>query len=170
MAALAALYGRVLNACGIVSAFVILAMTGLIVVDVALRNLTGLVIRGSVELTEYGLFLTAMMATPWLLRQGRHIRIDVLLVRLPPRAGWIAELFCDVAGLSLSVLLALFSIVSTIRSAKAGTLIVKDFIIPEWWVQWPLGLMLVLLSIEFVFRLHRLATGPRQARTEGGSV
>ena len=170
MAALAVLYGRVLNACGVVSALVILAMTGLIVTDVALRNLTGVVIRGSVELTEYGLFLTAMMATPWLLRQGRHIRIDVLITRLPPRAGWIAELFCDLVGLSLSVMLAVFSIVSTIRSAKAATLIVKDYIIPEWWVQWPLGLMLVLLSIEFVFRIHRLATGPRQARIEGGSV
>jgi len=170
MAALAAFYGRVLNVCGIVSALVILAMTGLIVTDVALRNLAGLVIRGSVELTEYGLFLTAMMATPWLLRQGRHIRIDVVVTRLPPRAGWVVELLCDLAGLFLSVLLAAFSIISTIRSAKAATLIVKDYIIPEWWVQWPLGLMLVLLSIEFVFRIHRLATGPRQARIEGGSV
>jgi len=176
MAGLGALYGRVLNACGIVAAIVILAMTGLIVTDVALRNLSPfflespLVIRGSVELTEYALFLTTMMAAPWLLRQGRHIRIDILLARLPPRAGWIAELACDLSGLVLSILLATYSIRSTLRSADAGTLIVKDFIIPEWWVQWPLGLMFVLLAIEFVFRIHRLVTGPRRARIEGGSA
>ena len=80
------------------------------------------------------------------------------------------ELICDLIGLGLSVLLAAFSIMSTLRSAKAGTLIVKDYIILEWWVQWPLGLMLVLLAIEFVFRIHRLVTGPIRARTEGGSV
>ena len=28
----------------------------------------------------------------------------------------------------------------------------------------------VLLSIEFLFRIHRLMTGPRRARIEGGSV
>jgi TRAP-type C4-dicarboxylate transport system permease small subunit len=170
MAALSALYGRVLTACGIASAVVILAMTLLIVCDVALRNFFGIVIRGSVELTEYGLFLSAMMATPWLLREGRHIRIDVVLARLPARTGWMCELLCDLIGLSLSLLLAVFSIMSTLRSAKAGTLIVKDFIILEWWVQWPLGLMLVLLSIEFLFRIQRLLVGPRRARTEGGSV
>lgn len=170
MAALSAFYGRILTACGIISAVVILAMTLLIVCDVALRNLAGIVIRGSVELTEYGLFLSAMMATPWLLREGWHIRIDVLLARIPARAGWTCELIVDFIGLALSLLLATFSIMSTLRSAKAGTLIVKDFIILEWWVQWPLGLMLVLLSIEFVFRIHRLLIGPRRVRTEGGSV
>ena len=170
MAALGALYGRVLNACGIVAALVILAMTALIVTDVALRNLAGTVIRGSVELTEYALFLTTMMAAPWLLRQGRHIRVDILLTRLPPRTGWIAEFVCDLVGLSLSILLAFYSIRSTLRSADAGTLIVKDYIIPEWWVQWPLGLMFVLLAIEFIFRIHRLVTGPFRARIEGGSV
>ena len=106
MAALGALYGRLLNACGIVAAIVILAMTALIVTDVALRNLAGTVIRGSVELTEYALFLSTMMAAPWLLRHGRHIRIDILLTRLPPRAGWLAEIVCDLVGLSLSILLA----------------------------------------------------------------
>lgn len=176
MAALGALYGRVLNACGIVAALVILAMTALIVTDVALRNLSPfflrspLVIRGSVELTEYALFLTTMMAAPWLLRHGRHIRIDVLLIRLPRIAGWIAELVCDLVGLSLSILLAFYSIRSTLRSADAGTLIVKDYIIPEWWVQWPLGLMFVLLAIEFIFRIQRLVSGPLRARIEGGSV
>lgn len=170
MAALSILYGRVLTACGIVSAVVILAMTLLIVCDVALRNIFGIVIRGSVELTEYGLFLSAMMATPWLLREGRHIRIDVMLSRLPNVAGFICELLCDLIGLGLSLLLATISIMSTLRSAKAGTLIVKDFIILEWWVQWPLGLMLVLLAIEFVFRIHRLVTGPIRARIEGGNV
>lgn len=170
MAALSAFYGRVLTGCGIASAIVILAMTLLIVCDVALRNFTGIVIRGSVELTEYSLFFSAMLATPWLLREGRHIRIDVVLSRLPPMTGWLCELACDLIGFGLSVLLAVFSILSTLRSAAAGTLIVKDFIILEWWVQWPLGLMLVLLAIEFLFRIQRLLAGPRRARTEGGSV
>ncbi|MGH7003441.1 MAG: TRAP transporter small permease [Alphaproteobacteria bacterium] len=170
MAALGALYGRLLKVCGVISAVVILAMTALIVTDVALRNLAGVVIRGSVELTEYGLFLAAMLATPWLLREGRHIRIDVVLMRLPPRTGWICELVCDSIGIALSVMLARYSITATLRSAKAETVIVKDFIIPEWWVQWPLGFMFVLLSVEFIFRIHRLVTGPRRARIEGGSA
>ena len=170
MAALGALYGRLLKACGIAAAFVLLAMTALIVTDVALRNLTGIVIRGSVELTEYGLFLAAMLATPWLLREGRHIRIDVVVTQVPPRIGWVLEVVCDVIGIALSIMLARYAISSTFRSFKAETLIVKDYIIPEWWVMWPLAFMFVLLSVEFVFRIHRLVTGPRRPRVEGSSA
>jgi TRAP-type C4-dicarboxylate transport system permease small subunit len=170
MAALSAIYGRILDVCGTVAAAFIFAMTALIVCDVALRNLTPVVIRGSVELTEYALFFAATFAAPWLLRQGKHIRIDILLTHLPSRAGWACELIADVIGIGLCLLLTWYSIVTLVRSIRAATLLVKDYIILEWWVQWPLPLMFVLLTIEFLFRIYRLVTGPRHARHEGERI
>jgi TRAP-type C4-dicarboxylate transport system permease small subunit len=47
---------------------------------------------------------------------------------------------------------------------------VKNLVFPEWYVMWPLAPMFALIAVEFVFRLHRLLTGPRVARREGGQV
>lgn len=184
MATLSKFYGYVLELCGLVAALLVFAMTSLIVADVALRNLSDTsigflralarhlpaTIPASVELTEYAMFFAAAFAAPWLLRRGQHIRIDVLIVRVPPLAGWIMEIACDLIGLALSLLMTWFGFAMVLRSFGGGTLIVKNLVFLEWYVLWPLPLMFLLISIEFVFRLQRVLTGPRLARREGGSV
>ena len=170
MAALAKAYGRILEGCGLIAATLVLAMTVLIVIDVALRNLLNTTLPASVELTEYALFYAATFASPWLLRRGQHIRIDVLITRVPAAVGWIMEIACDLIGLALSLLLSWYSVAVVVRSARGPTLIVKNLIFPEWYVLWPLPVMFILLSLEFIFRTHRLLAGPRQARREGGVV
>jgi TRAP-type C4-dicarboxylate transport system permease small subunit len=170
MGALARAYGRILELCGLIAAALVLAMTSLIIADVVLRNVFKTTLPASVELTEYALFYSAAFAAPWLLRRGQHIRIDVLVARVPPLAGWIMELLSDLIGLALSLLLSWYSVAMVLRSIRGGTLVVKNLIFAEWFVLWPLPLMFVLLSMEFVFRLQRLFAGPIAARREGGAV
>jgi TRAP-type transport system small permease protein len=170
MAALAKVYGHILEACGLAAALLVFAMTGLIVADVVLRNLFNSTIPASVELTEYAMFYAAAFAAPWLLRRGQHIRIDVVIARVPAQAGWLMEIACDLIGFALSLLMSWYGVAMVLRSALGGTLIVKNLIFLEWYVLWPLPLMFILLAVEFVFRLHRVLTGPRTARREGGAV
>ena len=47
--------------------------------------------RASNELSEDILYLMTLLAAPWLLRQGQHIRVDIILRALPPRAAWLLE-------------------------------------------------------------------------------
>ena len=79
-------------------------------------------------------------------------------------------MLCDLVGLALSLLMTWYGAAMVLRSANGGTLIVKNLIFLEWYVLWPLPLMFILLAVEFIFRLHRVLTGPRQARREGGAV
>src|SRR5687768_9614254 len=154
MAALAKTYGHILEACGLIAALLVFAMTGLIVADVVLRNLFNSTLPASVELTEYAMFYAAAFAAPWLLRRGQHIRIDVVVARVPPRAGWAMEILADLIGLALSLLMTWYGAAAVLRSARGSTLIVKNLIFPEWYVLWPLPLMFLLLAVEFVFRLQ----------------
>jgi len=170
MESLARSYGRVLALCGGIAALLVFLMTALIVADVVLRNLFNRTLPASVELTEYAMFYASAFAAPWLLRRGQHIRIDVLVARVPSMAGWIMEVASDLIGLALSLLMSWYSIAMVLRSSNSATLVVKNLIFLEWYVLWPLPVMFVLLAIEFVFRLHRVLAGPRQARREGGSV
>jgi len=177
---LAKVHERVLEACGLVAAALVLAMTALIIADVILRNIFNSTLPASVELTEYALFYATTFAAPWLLKRGQHIRIDVVISRVRPLAGWIMELVCDAIGLVLSLLMAWFGAVMVLRSAGFSllemkrvsdpTLVVKNLIFSEWYVIWPLPVMFLFLALEFVFRIQRLRAGPRAARREGGSV
>ena len=170
MSAFEAAYGRLLDACAAVAATVVLALTTLFTLTVVLRVTAGSRVKGDVELSEYAILLITAFAAPWLLRQGRHVRLDVVLVNLPPRLAWRCELLADVLGVAVSLLLVWYGARVLVTSAVAGTRIVKEFTIPEWWTLWPLPLMFALVTIEFAFRFRRVLHGPRQPRTEGGQL
>lgn len=162
-----ATFERILSACGAISALLVAAVTMLVIANVLLRNAFKAYIPGDVELSEYAmLFLTAFVS-PWLLHRGQHVRIDLMLQQVPAIIGWCCEIFADILGIAISLLMARYGIVVLIASINAGTKIPKVFIIPEWWTLWPLPMMFILLSVEFCFRLKRLVAGPRHPRNEG---
>jgi TRAP-type C4-dicarboxylate transport system permease small subunit len=91
-------------------------------------------------------------------------------MRAKPATAWTMEIVCDLIGLALSLLMSWYGVAMVLRSWRGETLVVKNLIFAEWYILWPLPVMFVLLAVEFVFRLQRILTGPRQARREGGVV
>ena len=163
-------YGRLFDACGAISALLVFAVTAMITVNVILRNTTGARVAGDTELSEYAMLLITAFAAPWLLRKGQHVRIDLMLQQLPPRVGWLCEIFVDVLGLVVSLLMTWYGARVLFFSIADGTRIFKEFIIPEWWTLCPLPAMFALLAVEFVFRFRRLLAGPRRPRNEGAPI
>ncbi|MBL8839630.1 MAG: TRAP transporter small permease [Alphaproteobacteria bacterium] len=163
-------YGRLLGVCAGLAAVLLLAMVAGITLDVVARNAARWSVRGIDELSEYALYLVTALTAPWLLRQGQHVRIDMLLVSLPKRLAWRIEFAGDVVGLAIALALAWFGVAALLDSLRAGALVMKSFVFPEWWTLVPLPVSLALVGVEFVFRLHRLATGPRAPRIEATAV
>ena len=46
----------------------------------------------------------------------------------------------------------------------------KTLILPEWWLLWPMPVAFVLLAVEFVFRMRRLALAERRPRDDAVSA
>ena len=122
------------------------------------------------EASEYMLYLITLLSAPWLLRQGKHIRIDVVLRALPPRIGWALEWVGDLLGLLCSVYFVWYGIKVLVASYLAGSISIKTLIIPEWWLLAPMPLAFVAVSVEFVFRMHRLAKAERAPRSDAVSA
>ncbi len=95
MERLAAGYGRLLAALALLGCAVLFGMMLVIVADVLLRNVRILPgvhgVSWASEVTEYALYLLTLLTAPWLLRRGRHIRIDIVLRVIPPRLAWRCE-------------------------------------------------------------------------------
>ena len=161
-------YGRLLAGLALVGCVLLFAMMMIIVADVALRNipLPGLP-RGlawSNEVSELMLYLITMCVAPWLLRQGQHIRVDILLQALPKRLAWSLEWVGDAIGLACCLFLAWYGTQAAWASYSSGAVNIKTLVTPEWWSLAPLPLVFVLLAIEMVFRMGRLYAAERGPR------
>ena len=167
-------FGRALAALALLGCAILFAMMMVIVTDVLLRNvaLPGLP-RGlawSNEVSEGMLYLLTLCVAPWLLRQGQHIRVDIVLRAIPPRVAWALEWLGDAIGLATCVVMAGFAGQAAWSSYKAGAVNIKTLITPEWWWLSPLPLVFVLLAIEMLFRMGRLARSERAPRADAVSA
>lgn len=170
MTRLDAALGRIFAALALGGAALVLAMTAAVTADVVLRNL-GLGGAGPAdELSEYALYLVTLLTAPWLLRQGQHVRVDVLATTLPPRLAWYFEIAADLLGVAVSVILVRTGWAIAADSLRIGSMTVKTLIFPEWWVYAPLPMCFALLAIEFLLRIRRLLLDPGMTRTEARSV
>jgi len=133
-------------------------MTVMIGADVVSRNVGGGGVAVSNELSEDILYLMTLLVAPWLLRQGQHIRVDIVLRALPVRVAWALEWAGDIVGFLCCIYFVWYGLVIARASYSAGSINIKTLVTPEWWTLAPLPLGFALLGIEFIFRMYRLST------------
>lgn len=163
-------YGHLLQVMLAVACVLLLVMTLLIGSDVLLRNIGAGGIPPSNELSEYIIYLVTLLAAPSLLRQGQHIRVDIILRLLPNRIGWLLEWFADLIGIVCCLYFVWYGTRVVVASYVSGSISIKTLVLPEWWILTPVPVMFALLAIEFIFRMHRLALSERRIRDDAVSA
>ena len=151
-------FGHLLTALAMVAAALLLGMVLIISADVLLRNVP--LVPGMMGLD----MLITMLAAPWLLRRGQHIRVDIVLRAIPKTAAWYTEWLADVLGLACCVLMMVNSWSALMASYRSGSLAIKTLVTPEWWSLAPMPVAFALLAMEMLFRMYRLwhaDKGPR---------
>jgi TRAP-type C4-dicarboxylate transport system permease small subunit len=170
MKSLSDLYDSLLEKLFLAACGVLFLMMLMICADVFLRNVP--LIRSvhglpwADEMSEYMLYLITMLAAPWLLRQGRHIRVDILLRASPARIGWYCEWLTDAIALGCCAIMVVAGTEAAYASYSSGMMTIRTLVTPEWWSLAPLPVAFVLLAIEVLFRMERLAEGPRRPRDD----
>ena len=174
MTALSRAVGKLSGALALAGCAVLFLMMAVICVDVLLRNVR--IVPGMLglpwanEVTEYALYFITLLTAPWLLRQGQHIRIDILLRAIPPRLAWYCEWAVDGLGLACCLLIVVYGSKAVLSSLAIQATVVKVLSVPEWWLLAPLPATFALLSAEMLLRMHRLYGGERGPRTDAVST
>ncbi len=163
-------YGRFLESMLLLACGLLLVTTLMIGADVLLRNLGLGGIPPSNELSEDILYLITLLAAPGLLRAGQHIRIDIVLRALPWRIGWLLEWLGDLLGIACCLVFVWYGVRVAAASFANGSLSIKTLVLPEWPLLVPMPIAFALLSIEFVFRMHRLAQSEMRPREDAVSA
>lgn len=165
-----AAWAKLLSALALMACALVALMVLVICADVLVRNMRWGNLPWATEVAEYTLYLSTFLAAPWLLRQGAHVRMDIVLKTMQPKLAWMLELVADLLAMLTCATLALASANSAMASAKQGSLVFKIFVFPEWWLLAPASVMFGVLTLEFVWRFRRQWQGPRTVREEATSV
>jgi TRAP-type C4-dicarboxylate transport system permease small subunit len=174
IAKLSEAYGRLISALALFGCLMLLVMMLIIVTDVALRNFAfsggpqG--IGWSNEVSEFILYGVTLCVSPWLLRQGQHIRVDIVLQAIPAKVAWGLEWLGDLLGLVCCLTMTFYGVQATWASYTANSLNIKTLVTPEWWSLVPLPFVFTLLSLEMLFRMHRLWLAERGPRSDAVSA
>lgn len=167
-------YGRLLEFLALIGCALLMGMMFIIVTDVALRNAGVAWLPGGLawsnEISELSLYLITMCVAPWLLRQGQHIRVDIVLQALPPELAWYLEWIGDVIGLLCCLVMAWFGAQAAWSSYASGAVNIKTLVTPEWWGLAPLPVIFLLLGFEMIFRMIRLQRAERRPRSDAVSA
>jgi len=141
---------RVLAAfAGFCIAFLIVAIGA----EAIIRSLGLGYIRGIIDFSEYGLFLIAILASPWLLNRNQHIRVDLILTQLKPTARQHLEKLINLIMLIIAAIILYYGALVFIESWQRQEIVFREIEIPDWWMQWQIPLAMLLMCIELVQRL-----------------
>jgi TRAP-type C4-dicarboxylate transport system permease small subunit len=148
---------------GIAIAILILLMTA----DIAIRYFGWGSLPWLIEVVEYVLCGGSFLAAPWVLRQGAHVRVDLVLTALPPRIARRLEQLLDVVGCAVSAALFYYGCIALAQAWRTNAILYKSWWTPEWIILLPVPVACLLLLVEFVLRVLRVEGVVRAPDTLG---
>lgn len=104
----------------------------------------------AVEVCEYMLYLLAFLGAAWLLKLGGHVRVDIVLGRLNPKAQTLLNIATSAIGTIICLIIAWYGGESTIDHFQRGIPVVKTLKIPKAPLLAFISIGCFLLSIQFL--------------------
>ena len=126
-------------------AMVVLSLTILSVcLEIIMRYFLNRPLYWVVELTEYGLLYVTFLGAAWLLRQGGHVQVDIMVNFLNARGRKRCAVFSSAMGLAVSLLLTVFGAIATYDHLIRG--IYKPTVL-----EFPTGIVLAAIPLGSLF-------------------
>ena len=104
----------------------------------------------ALEITEYLLYMIAVLGAAWLLRHDGHVRVDLIATQLNDRNRMRLLLASSIIGAIICLAITWFGIISTIDVYVRGVPVVKTLAFPRYIVLMWLPIGFFLLAIQFI--------------------
>ncbi len=144
MKAVVRLYNFVRDGLAVIGGLLVIAMVVYVSLSVLIR-FTPFVIGWTLEAAEYSLIMLTFFSAGWLLKNGGHTRIDIVLDLIKtPRTRANVEGILYVITSALCLFLLILSAAVTWDAYASGTLQVKVYTFPKW-------MLCAIIPIGFLF-------------------
>ncbi len=149
-------FEKLLSFFGALFGLVIGLIIALICLDVALRDFGLGSLPWLIELSEYLMYAGTFLAAPWVLRQGNHVRVDMLFVALPKKLAIRLEQLVDLVGFGISLVLLYYGSAVVSDAWRSDMVAYKTWYVPEWLLFLAIPVGALMLATEFVLRFMRV--------------
>ena len=147
----------------IIAGVLLCALTLLICFDAVGRTIVrfsngadwGYTIPWTIDVAEYTLYLLTFLGAPWVLREGGHISIDLILERLIPAHRRRMLAAADMIGALVCTILFYYSCHVWWTSFREQVLIHETFVFPEWTLLSVSPVTFVVMAVIMIRRAHR---------------
>ncbi len=117
---------------------------------------------------EYALYAGIFLGAPWVLKEGAHVRVDVLVATLPKKISARLEQALDLVGAAICAALTYYAVRSMIADYLEDSLPDKVLVIDDWILMLVFSVAFTMLTIEFLLRLRRVHGEPDAENPEAG--
>lgn len=162
-------FDRLIIALAYIAGCLMVALTALICVDVAARNFRLFAMPWTLDVAEYLLYIITFLGAPWVLRDGGHISVDLLVQNLPTRAKQRTVRAANSIGAVVCLVLFYYACRTWWRSFSENIMVHETFVFPEWIlfsVAPPVFLILVVVFLQSIRRGTELIEA-RQTAPDG---
>lgn len=149
---------RLFAACGGLAALFLMGICVLVLAQVAGR-LVGVAVPSADEFAGYCLSASSFLALGYALRQNHHIRVTLIIDRLPPAKRRAVEWLCVAGGFALSLYIAVSTAEMLYFSVILGDLTQGLVPIPLWLPQSGMMIGVSVLTLAFLTDLVRMVRG-----------
>jgi TRAP-type C4-dicarboxylate transport system permease small subunit len=125
------------------------------------RFIPALELHGADAYAGYCMAASAFLALAATLRRGEHIRVTLIINRLPASAYRVMDIFCHVVALGVSGVLAAYSIRLVIRSHAFVDVSQGLDATPLWIPQIAMAFGTTILAIAFAAELFDVLSGKK---------
>lgn len=161
---------------GAIAALAILAICLVVSAQVSLNILARIggpslsfTIPSYADFAGYALATATFMAMAYTLRSGTHIRVNLVITRLPERTTWALELAALAVAAAMTGYATWFAGSLLLESLHYGDMSTGIIAIPLWIPQTPMVLGLGLLTVALLHTLaESLAAGRAIIADQGG--
>lgn len=157
-------FDRIIDFMAFVAGILLVAGVLIVCFEVIMRYFAHRPQIWTVEVCEYILFGIAFLGAPWLLKQGGHVSVDLVVEHLGSKNQGRLRLFSAVTGVIISAIICWFSLATAWDCYKSGVLVTKTLTVPKHYFLILIFLGYLLLLVEFTrqFLQHLRESGNRE--------
>lgn len=149
---------KVVNAGAALSGVIIFVMTLAISYETIMRYFFNKSLLGINELTCYGLLWFTMLGSAWVLRNDKHIRIDVVLAFIKGRPKIILQIVISIICIIAMAMLTYYSGKEVYKEYLKHSYMYSVLELPKYLVMLIMPVGFCMLVYEFVRKLSRFIT------------
>lgn len=144
------IFNKVVDIMAALAACLIVFTTVIVAYTIFIRLFGGVGIRWSWQFAEHCMFWFPFLAAPWLLRNHKHVSVDLVLNLLPEKIKRILYVMHGFLGIVLCSMLAYFCTVVTYNNYTRGIMEVQVVDVPKYLLFIVLPVAFTVLALQFV--------------------